>query len=367
MNHFRQGIKNIPEICFQQGVRKVIIAPGSRNAPLILAFTAHPELECLSITDERSAAYFALGIAQHSRQAVALVCTSGTAVLNFAPAIAEAYYQNLPLIVITADRSAETIDQADGQTIRQKDIYRNYIKASFELPVETSQDVDLAFSDRQVSQAIDIAGSAPCGPVHLNVPLREPIYTAIPGQHSNPKIIKTVPVQTSLAKESLQKLTESWAFHTKKLIVVGVQPKNENLNKLANKLAHEPDVVVTGENLSNISGGRIIGRPEVLFASLSEDEKESYRPELLITIGHSAISKQLKLFLKAHQPIEHWQFESSLPYADTFKSLTTVVPGSAIETLEAMPSGNTKSEFADLYQHQMESISKRHDAFVEDT
>ncbi|MDP4240137.1 MAG: thiamine pyrophosphate-dependent enzyme, partial [Bacteroidota bacterium] len=113
--------------------------------------------------------------------------------------------------------------------------------------------------------------------------------------------------------------------------------------------------------------GRIIGRPEVLFASLSEDEKESYRPELLITIGHSAISKQLKLFLKAHQPIEHWQFESSLPYADTYKSLTTIVPGSAIETLEAMPSDNTKSIFADLYQHQMESISKRHDAFVEDT
>ena len=192
MNHFRQGIKNIPEICFQQGVRKVIIAPGSRNAPLILAFTAHPGLECLSMTDERSAAYFAVGITQHSGEPVALVCTSGTAVLNFAPAIAEACYQNLPLIVFTADRPAESIDQADGQTMRQANIYANYIKTSVELPVETILTADLIFSDRQVSQAIDIALTTPCGPVQLNVPLREPIYTALPEHHSDPKIIKTI-------------------------------------------------------------------------------------------------------------------------------------------------------------------------------
>ena len=161
MIHFRQGIKNIPEICAQHGVRKVIIAPGSRNAPLIFAFTAHPELECLSITDERSAAYFALGMAQHSREAVALVCTSGTAVLNFAPAIAEAYYQNLPLLVFTADRPSEMIDQADGQTLRQSNIFGNYIKASFDLPVETVVSADLDFCDRQVSQAIDTALAYP--------------------------------------------------------------------------------------------------------------------------------------------------------------------------------------------------------------
>ena len=364
MTHFRQGIKNIPEICFQQGVRKVIIAPGSRNAPLILAFTAHPGLECLSITDERSAAYFAVGIAQHSGNAVALVCTSGTAVLNFAPAIAEAYYQNLPLIVITADRAAETIDQADGQTIRQSNIYANYIKSSVELPVETVEQVDLSYSDRIVSQAIDSALSFPFGPVQINVPLREPIYTALPEQHSHPKIIKTVSGVVSVSTESLHALSGSWLTFTKKLIVVGVQPLNEALNKLVNKLANEPDVVVIGENLSNISGEKIIGRPEVLYASLSNEQKESFKPELLVTIGHSAISKQMKLFLKEFQPIEHWQFESSLPYADTYKSLTSIVPGSAVTALETMPLGKTISGFADIYRDQMQTISKRHDAFV---
>ena len=179
INHFRQGIKNIPEICARHGVKKVIIAPGSRNAPLIFAFTAQTELECLSMTDERSAAYFALGIALQSAEPVALVCTSGTAVLNFAPAISEAYYQNLPLLVFTADRPAEMIDQADGQTLRQTNIYANYIKASFDLPVDSMLDVDLQFSDRQVSQAIETAVSYPQGPVQINVPMREPIYSAL--------------------------------------------------------------------------------------------------------------------------------------------------------------------------------------------
>ena len=366
MNHFRQGIKNLPEICFQQGVRKVIIAPGSRNAPLILAFTSHTGLECLSITDERSAAYFAVGIAQHSAEPVALICTSGTAVLNFAPAIAEAYYQNLPLIVITADRSAETIDQADGQTIRQSDIYSNYIKTCVGLPVETVEQVDLAYSDRMVSQAIDIALTFPIGPVQINVPLREPIYTALPEAHSNPKIIKTIPGVVSVSKESLQTLSAAWLTYSKKLIVVGVQPLNGKLNELVKRLSNEPDVVVIGENLSNISGEKIIDRPEVLYASLSIEQKESFKPELLITIGHSAISKQMKLYLKEFQPLEHWQFESSLPYADTYKSLTSIVPGSAIATLEAMPAGKTNSGFSNVYQQQMQTISKRHDAFVKD-
>jgi len=366
MNHFRQGIKNLPEICFEHGIRTVIIAPGSRNAPLILAFTSHPGLECLSMTDERSAAYFATGIAQHSGEGVALICTSGTAVLNFAPAIAEAYYQNLPLIVITADRAAETIDQADGQTIRQSNIYANYIKTCVELPVETVLTEDLAFSDSQVSQAIDIALSTPCGPVQINVPLREPIYEALPEYHSQPKVIQTLTAEVTVSSAGLQKLTESWTAYSKKLIVIGVQPKNESLNELVTLLAQEPDVAVVGENLSNISGEHLICRPEVFFASLSDNEKSTYQPELLITIGHSAISKQMKLFLKANRPVEHWQFESSLPYADTYKSLTTIVPGKAVGILDKMPLGKTKSTFAEVYQQQMQTICKRHDAFVED-
>ena len=365
MNHFRQGIKNIPEICAQHGVRKVVIAPGSRNAPLIFAFTTQPGMECLSITDERSAAYFALGMAQQSGEAVALVCTSGTAVLNFAPAIAEACYQNLPLLVFTADRPAELIDQADGQTLRQTNIFANYIKASFELPVETVIDAELHFSDRQVSQAIDTAVSYPQGPVHINVPLREPIYTAIPEHHSNPKIIKTLSASQKLNDESLKTLQNSWLKYKRKLVIFGVFPKNECLSELARRLANEPDVVVVAENLSNIAAEKVITQPESLFSRINSKEKiDNFVPELVVTIGHSVICKQLKIFLRSHRPAEQWQIESSMPYIDTYKSLTTVIPGLATEVLNKMPFTTTESEFSASYQTEMKQINQLHDEFV---
>ena len=366
MPHFRQGIKNIAEICVRQGIEKVVISPGSRNAPLIFAFTAQHDIECLSIADERSAAYFALGVAQQSGKAVALVCTSGTAVLNYAPAIAEAFYQNIPLIVITADRPAEMIDQADGQTLRQHNIFANYIKSAFELPVETSQEADLQFSDRQVSQAIDTALSYPQGPVQINVPMREPIYTAIPEQHSNPKIIKTLSAQPSLNNDSLKNLQEKWTGFRRKMVVFGVFSKNECLNDLAKRLATLPDVVVIAENLSNITGKHIITQPESLFSRINSlENKSEFAPELLITIGHSVICKQLKIFLRAHQPAEQWQLESSMPYVDTYKSLTTVIPGFATDTLDKMPLDKTESNFSDKYNSVYLQIKSLHNKFVD--
>lgn len=365
MPHFRQGIKNIAEICVRQGIEKVVISPGSRNAPLIFAFTAQPEIECLSIADERSAAYFALGMAQQSGKAVALVCTSGTAVLNYAPAIAEAFYQNIPLIVITADRPAEMIDQADGQTLRQQNIFANYIKSAVELPVETSQEADLQFSDRQVSQAIDTALSYPQGPVQINVPMREPIYSAIPEHHSNPKIVKTLSALPSVNSEGLKMLQEKWTGFQRKMVVFGVFPKNECLNDLANRLAAQPDVVVVAENLSNITGEHIITQPESLFSRINSFENKSdFTPDLVITIGHSVICKQLKIFLRAHQPTEQWQLESSMPYVDTYKSLTTVIPGFATDTLDKMPLDKTESDFSDKYNSEYQQIKILHNKFV---
>lgn len=366
MNHFRQGIKNIPEICRLHGIKKVVIAPGSRNAPLIFAFTEQESLECFSITDERSAAYFALGMALQSVEAVALVCTSGTAVLNFAPAIAEAYYQNLPLLVFTADRPAEMIDQADGQTLRQHNIFANYIKAAFDLPVETVLNDDLQFCDRQVSQAIDTAISYPQGPVQINVPLREPIYTALPENHSFPKIFSTLAADVSPDAETLKKLQTSWLTFKKKMVIFGVYPKNEQLNELANRLADEPDIVVIAENLSNISGPKIITRPEPLFASLTDGEKENFRPDLLITIGHSIICKQLKIFLRGFGAAAQWQLESSLPYIDTYKCLDVIIPGKACDVLAKMPLERTVSTYSEIFLSQNQVVANRHDAFVED-
>src|SRR5512145_546520 len=135
MIHPRQHIADLPAILQQKGLEHVVISPGSRSAPLIAAFYRVFGENCLSIADERSAAYYALGIALYTGKPVVIICTSGTAVLNYAPALAEAYYQQVPLLAITADRSSEWIDQQDNQTIRQRNVYQPFVKKSYEMPV----------------------------------------------------------------------------------------------------------------------------------------------------------------------------------------------------------------------------------------
>ncbi len=364
--HFRQGIKNIPEICDRYGVQKAVISPGSRNAPLIFAFAGHGEIDCLSITDERSAAYFALGMVQQSSHPVALVCTSGTAVLNYAPAISEAYYQHLPLLIFTADRPQEMIDQTDGQTLRQDNIFANYIKASFTIPTETVSETDLRFSDRQVAQAINTALTYPQGPVHINVPLREPVYVALPETHSHPKIIKTTDITAKIEDAQLQQLQTDWVRHKRKLIVFGIFPKSEAMTELADKLSKQSDVVVIAENLSNISGDYVVTQPESLFSRINnKTDNSEFAPDLLITIGNSVICKQLKMFLRKHPAAEQWQIESTMPYADTYYSLTSILPVKAIDVLPLMPYIETGSNFANMYLSEVSVIEKQHRSFVD--
>jgi 2-succinyl-5-enolpyruvyl-6-hydroxy-3-cyclohexene-1-carboxylate synthase len=183
--------------------------------------------------------------------------------------------------------------------------------------------------------------------------------------HSNPKILKTLRAINRLSTESLQQLKESWLKHNKKLVVFGVFPQNEALNALAQKLAQEPDVVVLAENLSNISGNGIITQLESLYSRVnSKDSSEYFAPDLLITIGHSVICKQLKIFLRGHKPSEQWQIESSMPYVDTYKSLTSIVPSLATDVLSVMPFKQTESHFSTVYQSEMTKIATLHNDFV---
>jgi 2-succinyl-5-enolpyruvyl-6-hydroxy-3-cyclohexene-1-carboxylate synthase len=329
---FRQEIKNLAHIAYSLGVRHVVIAPGSRSTPLTLAFTAQDGVLCYPVTDERSAAFFALGIAQYSNEPVAVVCTSGTAVLNFAPAVAEAYYQHLPLIVFTADRPAAWIDQADGQTIRQQNIFGNYIKASFQLPTDV-EGISTWQSDRTVAQAIDMAVQFPRGPVHMNVPLDEPLYVALPEKHSNPRVIRSLATEIHPDKQTSDLFIDSWNKASKRMILVGIGRQNKQLNAMLETIARETETLVVAENLSNISGKNIVTNPDVFFAALSEDEKMQLQPELLITIGHSIISKQLRQYLRKYKAKEQWQLQSEMPYADTYQSLNYILPVKAEKLL----------------------------------
>jgi 2-succinyl-5-enolpyruvyl-6-hydroxy-3-cyclohexene-1-carboxylate synthase len=176
MPHPKQHISDLAEICRLKGIRQIVISPGSRSAPLIQSFYRVFGDDCISIVDERSAAYFALGIAEYTRTPVVLICTSGTAVLNYGPALAEAYYQGVPLLAVTADRPRELIDQQENQTLHQSGIYRNFSKGSFDLPqVITSAD-DLWYAHRLINEAVDLTKTPFEGPVQINVPLTEPLF-----------------------------------------------------------------------------------------------------------------------------------------------------------------------------------------------
>jgi 2-succinyl-5-enolpyruvyl-6-hydroxy-3-cyclohexene-1-carboxylate synthase len=332
---FRQDVKNLAHIAASLGVRNVVIAPGSRNTPLTLAFTAEEGMRCYPVTDERSAAFFALGMAQYSVEPVAVICTSGTAVLNFAPAVAEAYYQHLPLIVITADRPSGWIDQADGQTIRQQNIFGNYVKASFQFPTDI-EGIGTWQSDRAVAQAIDTAVQFPRGPVHMNVPLDEPLYVALPEKHSNPRVIRSLATEINPDRQTSDLFVDSWNKASKRMILVGIGRQNKQLSAMLETIARETETLVVAENLSNISGKNFIANPDVFFGSLSEEEKLQLQPEMLITIGHSLISKQLKQYLRKYKPQIHWHLQSEMPYADTYQSLDYILPVKAEKLLSLL-------------------------------
>jgi 2-succinyl-5-enolpyruvyl-6-hydroxy-3-cyclohexene-1-carboxylate synthase len=160
--------QSIIQICLEKGVTQIVISPGSRNAPLTIGFASNPDFQCYSIADERCAAFFALGIAQQINKPVALVCTSGSALLNYYPAFAEAFYSQIPLIVISADRPLNKIDIGDGQTIRQMNVFQNHSLYNANLSEGESTE-----NDFKINEAINKA-STQKGPTHLTAPFEDP-------------------------------------------------------------------------------------------------------------------------------------------------------------------------------------------------
>lgn len=346
-----QGVSELPYICCEYGVAHAVISPGSRNAPLIIAFTSHPNISCISITDERSAAYYALGMAQQLKKPVALICTSGTAMINYSPALAEAYYLNIPLVAITADRPPEWIDQNDGQTIRQKELYSNFIKGSFQTPVETEKQEDLWFFRRMSSEALNVAVAPLPGPVHINMPLREPLYEPLPEVDiNNLRVIRAISGIPTPLPAQVELLKSKWQKYDKRLIVLGKGNHDPALAEVLANLVKRGQVVVIAENLSNLKVDGSIETPDSFMASLGQDDLVAFSPGLLITIGGAVLSKKLKRFLREFQPSEHWHLGTNSTFTDTFQSLSLVVDSDPAELLSSVSkegaSGSAYIEFA---------------------
>ena len=164
------------QVCADRGMRDFVVAPGSRSAPITAALARRQDFTLRVVYDERAAGYIALGMAQQLRRPVGLVCTSGTAAVNFGPAIVEAFYQQIPLLVLTADRPPEWIDQQDNQAIHQQGLYAPHVRYQAALPMDDGHADTRWHAQRIMVEALDAAQGLTPGPVHVNVPLREPLY-----------------------------------------------------------------------------------------------------------------------------------------------------------------------------------------------
>ncbi|PCE64174.1 2-succinyl-5-enolpyruvyl-6-hydroxy-3-cyclohexene-1-carboxylic-acid synthase [Sediminicola luteus] len=357
------NISNIPLAqqlvgsCKAAGVKHIVISPGSRNAPLTLSFTEAPFFKCFSIVDERSAGFFAMGMAQQLQEPVVLVCTSGSAVLNYYPAIAEAFYSRIPLIVISADRPAYKVDIGDGQVIRQKGVYANHIGYSVSLRQDVSHatetyaqcnpDVDLSAWPRKqeqlaienqddIFQALQIAWQEKL-PVHLNAPFEEPLYGLTSSDIDIPRW--EIPAVEIIASDQIQAMSKKWQESSKKLVLIGSLAPGQINQSILEVLANDPSVLVLTETTANVQHPNFVCSIDSLLVPIEKSEErqrlsEAFRPDIVLSLGGMLVSKKIKALLRDFPPKSHWQVGHAK--MDTFFALDTFIKGEASAFLESV-------------------------------
>lgn len=304
----------IAELCVQNGIEHVVISPGSRNAPLTITLANHPKIKAYSIVDERCAAFFALGMTQRFNAPVAVICTSGSALLNYYPAVSEAFYSNLPLVVISADRPPHLIDIGDGQTIRQPNVFENHILYSANLKSDSHNSEDkslLEFNAKETHKALQTAIWNQ-GPVHINAPFDEPLYL------KTGKLSIDVPVLDSLKPEQTEfdtsEFIKTWNSSAKKLVLVGVNLDEHIDKEVIELLSEDPSVIVMTEITSNVSNKNFFTNIDSILAPIELEENsdelfEALQPDLLMTFGGLIVSKKVKKFLRQNQPQQHFHID----------------------------------------------------------
>jgi 2-succinyl-5-enolpyruvyl-6-hydroxy-3-cyclohexene-1-carboxylate synthase len=339
-----QPIYDIAALCAKKKLTHAILCPGSRSAPLVLAFSRHPDIRSWSISDERSAAFLALGMARQTKLPTVLVCTSGTAAYNFAPAVAEAFFSHTPLIIFTADRPSEWIAQQDGQTIYQSEIFGKHVKKSFQLPIEYEHPDSIWGINRILNEAINLSLQVPAGPVHINAPFREPLY---PGENEpvryseQVRIMHEHPSYFSLTEEQKATIASAWPSYHNILVVAGQQDHDHNRIQVLIDFFGQHNIPIVGDIISNMHPlPNVVKHTDVFLGQASDDVKKTLRPGLLVTFGGSVISKNLKLFLRNYPAKSHWHIQAAGTIADTFKSITNVFrtnPNSFFNFLRSLP------------------------------
>ena len=281
----KENVNILTALLVAHGVRHAVVCPGSRNSAIVHNFNECPFIQCYPVTDERSAGFYAMGMAQALKQPVVVCVTSGTALLNLAPAIAEAFYQHIPLVAISADRPQQWIDQLDGQTLPQSDALGRFVKKAVSL-LEPHDAEEKWYCNRMVNEALLAAMHG--GPVHINVPITEPLFEY--SVDELPAERKIAYAAADMSPATLSHVTRMFLSATRPMLISG-QPMNPLLDEA---------VSIVGDD-------------------------EEYVPDFVLYIGGSIVSKRLKRFLRKAK--ETWVVNNTGEIADTFMNLTHVFQG----------------------------------------
>lgn len=307
----------------KNGLTDVVISPGSRSTPLAMTVMEHPDLKDWVIIDERSAAFFALGMAKQTKRPVALICTSGTAAANYYPAIVEAYYSRVPLVVLTADRPHELRGVGAPQAIEQIELFGGYPKWFHEMALPESTQSILDYARSKASRAVSVSQAGNAGPVHLNFPLREPLVPDFTLDHLWGTREDTVfhPVhqgEKRLTEGMFQQLYVKLQSKQRGVIVCGPQT-NPALAEKITALAHQWKLPILADPLSDIRSGahdkqHII---EGYDAFLREKTiRESLAPDFIIRFGAMPVSKAFLFYVKENRGALQFVVEESEGYRD---------------------------------------------------
>lgn len=325
------------DVLLSKGVKDIVCSPGSRNVPLLLAASAREDMKKHFAVDERSAGFMALGLSLVKQNPVAIVCTSGTALLNYAPAVAEAFYQGIPLIVISADRPIQWIDQDDSQTLRQYGALDNFIKKSYDIPAFGQELKEMNWYVNRISNdAVITAVSGKKGPVHINVQLSEPLDKTSKFHEVTPRIIEILTSDNFANKETYKHLAHKIS-ESKVLLVAGFSQPDARLQKAVVEFSRFGNVAVMAETISNIHFNHDAYSIDYTLTAFNNEILDKLAPDVIISFGGALVSRKLKEYLRRNSGrSQHWSIGYNDNTADPFFSLSIRVETEPFRFLKAI-------------------------------
>lgn len=342
----------------EYGIKKIVLSPGMRNVPIVHSVEQDDYFQCYSMVDERSGAYFAMGLAQASGEPVAICCTSGTAAVNYSPAVNEAFFQNVPLVVITADRNPYYLYQLEDQSLPQSHLYNGVCKKSVTLPI-VKDNIDYCYCTRLLNEAFLELNHNGRGPIHINIPLEGDITSFNTEELPDLTPIKRITLSRYTAKEK-EALKNKLKCFKRILVIYGQSlPVSEAQKFMIENFVSHYGGVIAVEHISNLKCKGAINT-YLACSALTVDVFEKIAPDLVISIGGQYLSPLRQLLMNCRKSFEHWCVNESGTVVDHLRKLTHIVEASAEEFFgvfnDSDSSNIIENEYLNLWNERLTRI-----------